>query len=131
MKLITRDTDYAVRALCFMARSENEVVSVSDLIRALKIPKAFLRKLLQVLNKKRILTSSKGKGGGFALARPADKIFLVKLMEIFQGTFQLNECFFKKGRCGNVRTCPLRKRLMQLEGVVSEELKSITIASLL
>lgn len=131
MKLITRDTDYAVRALCFMARSQDEVVSVSRLVKALKIPKPFLRKLLQVLNKKKILASSKGAGGGFTLARPADRIFVVDLMKIFQGTFQLNECFFKRARCRDVHTCPLRKKIMRLEGLVKGELESITIASLL
>ncbi|MFH0827522.1 MAG: Rrf2 family transcriptional regulator [Candidatus Omnitrophota bacterium] len=131
MKLITRDTDYAVRALCFMARCQGNVVPVSQLVKALKIPQPFLRKLLQVLNKKKILVSSKGTRGGFTLARPADKIFLADLMEIFQGTFQLNECFFKRARCRSVRTCPLRKKIMRMEGLVSAELESITIASLL
>ncbi|KPK98224.1 MAG: hypothetical protein AMJ95_05130 [Omnitrophica WOR_2 bacterium SM23_72] len=133
MKLITRDTDYAVRALCFMARRQgrDRVVSVSQLVKALKIPKPFLRKLLQVLNKKKILASSKGVGGGFTLARSADKIFLTDLMKIFQGTFKLNECFFKGVPCRNVRTCPLRKKIMRLEGMVRRELESITIASLL
>ncbi len=131
MKLITRDTDYAVRALCFMARRKDEVVSVSHLVKALKIPGPFLRKLLQVLNKKKILSSSKGAGGGFTLAKPADKIYLANLMKIFQGTFQLNECFFKRARCRNMHTCPLRKKIMCLQSLVSGELESITIASLL
>jgi len=133
MKLITRDTDYAVRALCFMARRQDRerVVSVSQLVKDLKIPRPFLRKLLQVLNKKKILASSRGSEGGFTLARPADKIFLTDLMRAFQGTFKLNECFFKKMRCRNVRTCPLRKKIMRLEGLVRTELESITIASLL
>ena len=55
MKLITRDTDYAVRALVFIAKQKEEIVSVRDLVEKLKIPKPFLRKILQLLNKKGLL----------------------------------------------------------------------------
>ena len=59
MKLITRDTDYAVRALIFIIKQKKEVISVNKLINNLKLPRPFLRKILQVLNKKGILNSAK------------------------------------------------------------------------
>ena len=131
MKLITRDTDYALRSLCYIARDNKRTVAVSELVRELKIPRPFLRKILQVLNKKKILKSRKGIGGGFLLALSARKIFLVDLIEIFQGEFSLNECLFKKLSCPNIKTCCLRKKINRIEGYVMNELKSISIASLL
>lgn len=131
MKLITRNTDYALQATCFMAKSKEKVISVSDLVRALRVPRSFLRKLLQVLNRKGILKSTKGLGGGFKLAKPSNKIFLLDLMEIFQGPFKLNECFLKKMACPNMRTCVLRKKITALERRLMKELENITIASLL
>lgn len=131
MKLITRDTDYALRALCFIAKSKEKIVSVSQLVKELKIPRPFLRKILQVLNQKGILRSYKGQGGGFLLAGPANKIFLVDLIEIFQGPLRLNECFFKKMDCPNQNTCNLKKKIDAIERYVLKELKSITIVSLL
>ena len=41
MKLITRDTDYAVRAIAFIAESEKEMVSTDELVKELKIPRPF------------------------------------------------------------------------------------------
>lgn len=131
MKLITRDSDYALRAICFMAKDKNIIIPVSNLVKELKIPRPFLRKILQILNKKGILSSYKGKGGGFLLAKPAHKIFLVDLIEIFQGPLRLNECFFKKVTCPDINTCALRKKINAIEKYVARELKSITIASLL
>jgi Rrf2 family protein len=131
MKLITRDTDYALRALCFISRQKNRTVSVSELVKELKIPRPFLRKILQQLNKKKILISHKGQSGGFTLARPAEKIYLVDLINVFQGPFELNECFFKKMRCPAVKTCALRKKIDVMENYILAELRSITIASLL
>jgi Rrf2 family protein len=131
MKLITRDTDYALRAICFMVRHKKKIVAVSELVNKLKIPRPFLRKILQILNKKRILKSYKGSGGGFLLVKPPNKVFLVDLIEIFQGSLSLNECFFKKMACPNIRTCALKKKIDKIESYVIKELKSITIASLL
>lgn len=131
MRLITKNTDYAIRALGFMAASGNGVHSVSDLSRELKIPRPFLRKILQILNKKGILRSQKGKGGGFVLGRPADNIYLMELVKIFQGPVELSRCIIRRGICPDVRTCMLKRKLESIEQNVIKELKSITLASLM
>ena len=131
MKLITRNTDYALRAVCSIAKRKGKIVTVSELVAALKMPRPFLRKLLQNLNKKGILKSYKGLGGGFVLARPPEKIFLLDLISIFQGELSLNECLFKRKICPNVRVCPLKNKLDIIEQYVIRELKTVTIGSLL
>lgn len=131
MKLITRDTDYALRALSFIAEQDEKIVTVSELVKELKIPRPFLRKILQLLNKKGVLKSHRGIGGGFLLTKPADKILLVDLMEIFQGPFSLNECLFKKIICPNMNKCALRKRIDKIEEQVALELETVSIASLM
>ena len=131
MKLITRDTDYAVRALCFIAKHNNEIVSVSEIVKDLKIPRPFLRKILQILNKEGLLTSYKGRGGGFMLAVAPHKIFLTDLIKIFQGQLKLNECIFKKRLCPDRSICVLRKKIDTMERYVSREMSSVTIGALL
>lgn len=131
VKLITRDVDYAIRALCYMAQTKKERVSVSELVKELNVPRPFLRKILQILNKKGLLKSQKGKGGGFQLAALPDKIFLVDLIEIFQGPFKLNECVLKKEICYDIKGCILRKRIGDIEKNLVKELKVITLRSLL
>ncbi len=131
MKLITRDTDYAIRAVCFIAKSKSKVVSASELVKHLKIPRPFLRKILQVLNKKGLLKSHKGLGGGFSLKVDPGKIFVMDLREAFQGAFKLNECLFKMKRCVHTSTCKLKKRLDGIEKKVGTSLKVISIKSLL
>ena len=131
MKFITRDTDYALRALCYIAKAKEQVVTVSELVGSLRIPRPFLRKLLQLLNKKRILKSYKGKNGGFSLALPTNEIFLLDLMNIFQGPLELNECYFKKKACPNKKSCLLRRKMSSIEKSVAWELKTVNLASLL
>ncbi len=131
MKLITRDTDYAIRALIFIAQAEKKIVSASELVKKLKIPRPFLRKILQVLNKKKLLKSYKGKGGGFVLAARPNKIFLLDLIEIFQGRLRLNECIFKKRICPNIKTCRLKKIIDSIQKYVISELRDVTLGLLL
>ena len=131
MKLITRDTDYSVRALCFIARKKDELVPVTELVKMLGVPRPFLRKILQMLTKTGILKSHKGLGGGFRLARRPGEIFLVDLMKTFQGPMKLNECFLKKSICPKRRYCCLRKKIDKIEKGVLDELETITIEGLI
>ena len=132
MRLLSRNADYAVNALCYMSRiSEDRIVSVTELVRHLKMPRPFLRKILQVLNNRGILRSHRGAGGGFRLARKPRDIYLIDIMEAFQGTVRLNECLFRKNVCPNIKTCFLKKKLSGIEKRVLVELGAITIDSII
>ncbi len=131
MNLIARNTDYAIRSLSFIAKHSKEVVSVRDLVRELRIPRPFLRKILQDLSSAGILNSFKGKGGGFRLAKMPGKISLTEVIETFQGPIKLQEHFFKKGTCKNMKTCVLKKRLDAIEKDVIVKLSAISIASIM
>jgi len=131
MKLITRDTDYAIRALCYIARHRKETVTAKEMVARLRIPRPFLRKILQTLNRRDILKSYKGRDGGFTLARPPERIFLIELIEAFQGPFQLNEHVFKNSPCPHKKTCGLKAKLDNIEGYVKSQLGDITLKSLI
>jgi Rrf2 family protein len=131
VKLITRDTDYAVRALCCIAEQKQELISADQLVKSLEMPRPFLRKILQTLNKEGLLNSSKGKDGGFALAVSPGEITLTDVMKIFQGSIRLNECKFKKSDCPHINDCLLKKKIDEIEKEVIAKLKAITISSIL
>jgi len=133
-KLVTRNTDYAVRALCYMAargKREEGVTSVTELVKEMGMPRPFLRKILQKLNTAKLLISQKGKGGGFKLAKPAEKIFITEVMQIFQGPFKINDCMFKRKICPNRKGCFLRRKLEAIEEYAVAQLKGVTIKEVL
>ncbi len=130
MKLITKDIDYAVKALLFIAQNENKRQSVADLADELNVPYPFLRKILRILSRQGILSSVKGKKGGFNLARPPEKIRLVDLIRVFHGPVELAECVFKEKICPDIKTCPLRQKILKLQEVFLSELQAVTMASL-
>jgi Rrf2 family protein len=123
MRLMNRNTCYAVRTLNFMAKYPEEVVSVTDIVRNLKVPRSFLRKILQILNKKGILKSSRGQGGGFKLALAPGKIYLMDLIEIFQGP--------GSRVCPYSNTCEINPKIENIQKYIISELKDITIENIL
>ena len=131
MKLITRDSDYAIRALCCIAQQEGKIVSVEQVVQHLQMPRSFLRKILQKLNKSGLLISYRGKGGGFVLAKSSQKIFLTQVMEAFQGNIEIMDHLFKKKKCPNVDICRLKRKIDIIEKDIIKKLKVISVASLL
>jgi Rrf2 family protein len=130
MKLITRNTDYAIRAICYIAK-QKDVVTVTELVKALGVPRPFMRKILQQLGKNKILKSYKGQTGGFKLRVLSEKIFITQIMRIFQGQLGLDRCFLKKDICPNRGKCILRKKIHFIKKNAFQQLERISIASLL
>lgn len=134
MNLITRDTDYAVRALCYMAQRPEQMVSVTELCSQLDLPRPYLRRVLQALAgtpRHAILESSRGKGGGFRLRKDPSSILLSDLIEVFQGKIDFTRCILRASACPRQKGCPLRRKIKAIEEKAVAELSATTIASLL
>jgi len=131
MKLITREIDYAVRALIYLAANRNETVTVPELVDELGITRPFLRKIMQLLAKAGVIESYKGNKGGFRLIKKPGDIYLIDLIEIFQGKFSLNECLLNKDICPNKGNCILKDRVDDIEEKVKKELEFIDLKSLI
>lgn len=131
MKLITREIDYAIRALIYLAGRRGKVVPVAELVEALGITRPFLRKIMQELAKTDVVESYKGNKGGFRLKKKPENIYLIDLVEIFQGKFSLNECILNKDICPNRSNCILKDRVDDIEEKVKKDLGSIDLRSLI
>ncbi|OGS12150.1 MAG: hypothetical protein A2234_06070 [Elusimicrobia bacterium RIFOXYA2_FULL_58_8] len=131
MKLLSRETDYAVRALVLMAKANKPKVSVAQMQAGVGVNRPFLRKILQKLHKAGILRAVKGKGGGFSPARAPESIRLSHLVTALQGPLSLNDCFFRGKLCQHHGTCRLHRRISEVEVRLAAEMENITIKDLL
>src|SRR2546425_7602047 len=85
MKL-TRASSYALHAVVYMAaQKQTKPIASHNIARARGIPERFLLKVLKPLADRRILISMKGPNGGYRLARPAEKITLLEIVEAVDG----------------------------------------------
>lgn len=133
MNFISRDTDYAVRALVYMTKAskkKNSIVTVDEIIRKDGLPERFLRRILQRLAKNKILSSYKGKQGGFSFLKSPKNIKLTDVIKVFQGEVKFTNCLLKGSICPELKTCALRRKLNQIQRSVDKKLRNITITSL-
>jgi Rrf2 family protein len=84
MKL-SRASYYAVAALVYLARHDDQAVASHDIARAEALPERFLLKVLHPLVRAGVLNSLKGPSGGYRLARPAKVITLLNVIEAVDG----------------------------------------------
>jgi len=131
MKLLTKNTDYAVRALLVLGASKGAYVSAREIAKAQHMPYQYLRRIIRVLIEEGIVEAREGGKGGVRLIKDPGDIHLTGILRIFQGKIQLSECMFRKRFCENRSKCPLRKRIQKAEKKLIKEFEGITIRTLL
>ncbi len=111
MKL-TRSTDYALRILIHLAKSQ-EPKTMRELVVSLHIPYNNVMKLVQRLSKSKLLITRQGKGGGITLGIDPKAISLLQVIQVIDGPTELSQC----GNDGS-HACELTE-LCQLKHVFS------------
>jgi len=106
--IITRATEYAIRAILYMSRQPaGEIVYKKDICKAQDITPAFLTKILQPLIKDGIVGSQRGVGGGFYLAKAPAEITLLDIVKSQEGPVYLNQCLVEGESCEREFFCPV------------------------
>jgi Rrf2 family protein len=130
--LITRATEYAIRAVIYLAKQPHgEVVLKKDICKTQAITPAFLTKIFQPLIKRGIVGSQRGVGGGFFLATTPDKISLFDIVQAEEGDILFNHCQEKPGACDRDDTCPVHDTWKKIRTVVTSTLQEVTFAELI
>lgn len=108
--VITRATEYAIRALLYLAKQpKGRIVYKKDICESQNVTPAFLTKILQPLIKNGIVGSQRGVGGGFYLARDPERITLLDVVQSQEGAIYLNRCLEDPASCQRPDNCPVRK----------------------
>lgn len=118
--IFSTPTAYAIRGLVELAaRAGNESLMLEELAVGTDLPRQFVRKLFAKLVRAEILVSTKGRSGGFRLARPAHDISLMQIVSAIDGEDVATGCALKLGRCSDTEPCaqhdlykPIRQRLV-------------------
>lgn len=106
--MISRSSEYAIRALTFLARTADSRHHLArDMAAELEIPAPFLGKVLQPLVAKGFLHSQRGRSGGFRLARDASEIMLVQIVEAEETLGDANTCLLGQKVCDEAHACPM------------------------
>jgi Rrf2 family iron-sulfur cluster assembly transcriptional regulator len=130
---ISRKTRYATRALmelAFLASKTDVPVQVQEISKRQRIPERYLENIFSTLVKAGILTGIKGKGGGFRLALPAEKISLDMVVEVLENPLSSIACLDNDKNCAQSEKCVTRKIWAGFSEHVRSFFHKITLADL-
>ncbi|RBP45068.1 BadM/Rrf2 family transcriptional regulator [Roseimicrobium gellanilyticum] len=126
---ISKKAEYALRALVAMSRSSvGTVFSIQTLATEESIPLKFLEQILLVLRKGGLLTSRRGAGGGYQLARAASRISVGEVLELIDGPLQLLP---GGDGAGNAISPGLVSAFRELNEDIQQKLSALTLADVL
>lgn len=130
MKLLNKNSDYAIRSLIVLAFYGGQFISVHQISKKEGIPYHYLRRILQALIRKRLVISKEGYNGGFQLAVSPDRIKLLDVIQLFQGEFQLSDCTFREKLCAKRHSCILRSEIKRVEKTLKRQFEAISLKGL-
>jgi Rrf2 family protein len=133
--VLNKKTQYALQALQYLAEHQNQgPVLISEIAEQKKIPLKFLENILLELRKEGILESKKGKGGGYFLNLPPQKIPLARIIRLIHGPIAMLPCvsLYFYERCANCdeNNCGLHDTMIEVRDATLKILEGKTVADL-
>lgn len=124
--------DYAIVIMSAAARMQDGArLSATELAALSGVPLPTAQKLLGKLAGEGLLDSTRGTGGGFALARPAEAISLVDIIEAVEGPIAMTACMEEtRHDCALEDNCRVRPHLGAVNGAIRGALAGVTLHSL-
>lgn len=136
--MLSQKAKYALRAVLVMAEREafRQPVSVPEIAAKENISLKFLEAILVELRNKGIVTSHRGRGGGYRLARPSDLVSFGEVIRAIDGQLALIKCasrtqFEPCADCADPPSCAIRWVMVRARDAISEALDGCSLADAL
>ncbi|RJP36233.1 MAG: Rrf2 family transcriptional regulator [Phycisphaerales bacterium] len=127
--MLSRTSEYALRAMVYLAQqAQDGPVPGRQIARDTGIPAKYLSAILSDLVRAGVLTSAPGKKGGFAMARPPDRIKLKSVLDPFESTLgPVRPCPFGNTTCNDRDPCAGHDRWKQVKDAYTRFLAETTL----
>lgn len=131
--MLSQKCKYALQALLALAREPTpDLLLVSDIAERENLPKKFLEAILLELNRNGLVRSRRGRGGGYALAKPADLITFGQVVRIIDGPLAPLSCvsvnYYRRcDDCKDEQSCDIRKVMRRVRDAIADELDGTSL----
>ncbi|OGU07855.1 MAG: hypothetical protein A2W29_07100 [Gemmatimonadetes bacterium RBG_16_66_8] len=130
--MLSNTAEYALKAVLYLAeRHGGPPVRAGEMADALRIPRNYLAKILHELARSGVLTSARGKLGGFRLARRPREIPLLMVVSRFDRIEARRSCLLGKRECTDRHPCAAHGRWKALGEQTAAFFRDTTVADLL
>ncbi len=128
---LTRKGEYAIRAILYLSRQPLGKLSLAgEIAESAGIPRSFLSKILQDFTRVGLVSSFRGMGGGFSLARNPHGITLLEVVEAIEGPVLPNRCLVGEGTCERDGSCRVHLVWKRVRDEITSILAGVTIEEL-
>jgi Rrf2 family iron-sulfur cluster assembly transcriptional regulator len=128
---LTKRGDYAVRAMLALARAPGDRrTSVRRIAGEMDIPVRFLPQVMGDLVAAGLVEATTGRSGGYRLARPADAITLLDVVEAVEGDSRRRSCVLRSGPCGLDGHCDVHDIFFAAQDAMLATLAAARLADL-
>lgn len=130
---LTQWTDYALRLLmyCAVHQQRERPITISEVAQVHNISRSHLTKIVQDLAGRGLLETTRGRGGGMRLLRPAQEVSLGAVVRATETDFDMVECFNPAtNACYLSSNCHLKSVLSQATQAFLHTLDGVTLADL-
>ena len=130
--MLSKSSQYAIRSVLYLSLNSNveKKYSPKEIAKAIDIPAPFLAKTLQELTKRNLISSIKGRNGGFYLTEENKHHTLISIVDSIDGLSKFQECILGLTVCSNENPCSLHHAIAPLRKKMVEELTFKTIDDL-
>lgn len=134
MLKISKLTDYGLLAAVYLARHNGEVASAREIAEFYHLPVPVITKVLKTLHQREVIESQRGVGGGYAFHGDAESVTLGRLIEAFEGPWDLVECETTDDQghaaCAIRGACPSRRFMFGINRAVKGAFEQVTLGDL-
>jgi len=132
VKMLSKSSKYAIRAVLYLSLNSNEEnkYNPKEIAETIDIPAPFLAKILQQLTKRNLVTSIRGRNGGFYLTDENRDNNLLSVVECIDGLDKFSECLLGLPGCGGDEPCSMHEMVAPMREKLVDELTSKTITEL-
>ena len=127
MLRVTKLTDYATVVLTVLAARPEQVLSATELAEAAGLEATTVAKLLKPLAQAGLVIGLRGVNGGYRLARSADAITLIEVVQAMEGPLAITEWSQDHSNCGIAHQCGVRTQWRLINDVLAEALRVPTL----
>lgn len=133
--MLSQKAKYAIKALLVLARAQRkgDLSAARDISVRENIPKKFLDLIFFELRRDGLIASTRGREGGYALAKPAEDITIAEIVRVVDGPLAPLPCasvrFYRRcDDCKDEKTCEVRRLMRQVRDATSTILDNTSLA---
>jgi Rrf2 family protein len=127
----SKSTELAIHGLWLLARKRPGLLLIADMAEAQNVSESYLAKIFQKLARKGLVRSTRGKRGGFTLAREPKEISLADIVRAVEASEPLYDCMDESRGCRSRTSCLLRDVFNEAERRMYKALGETSLADLM